>query len=190
MFAENEVTAISSLRGASGNFWLRILKGRPRLYMHVQLTLFVYLEQFRRNSTFYIWLGIPYGGGRRNFGVVEGKSTPKTASERKTLAGKALPYAKLRLLSHCAWNYLYPFGLCRCARKKGRKAGRKKKSQEVYISGMRGETSSRRNPIKLSKCVRLTDVISNVQSCIVIISWVVSELWGVEFPCCHGEPWP
>jgi len=42
--------------------------------------------------------------------------TPKTANERKTLAGwRALPYAKMRRLSHCAWNYLYPIGLCRCA---------------------------------------------------------------------------
>jgi len=36
MFAGNDVIAISSLGGASGNFWLGILKGRPRLYIHVQ----------------------------------------------------------------------------------------------------------------------------------------------------------
>jgi len=47
-------------RGASGNFWLRILKGRPRLYIHVHLTLFVYLERFRRYSTFIYFLGFPY----------------------------------------------------------------------------------------------------------------------------------
>jgi len=33
---------------------------------------------------------------------VWGKMTPKTLIERKTLAGRALPYAKLRLLSHFA----------------------------------------------------------------------------------------
>jgi len=121
MFAGNNVTAISSLGGASGNFWLRILKGRSRLYIHVQLTLFVYLERFRRYSTFCIWLGFPYWG--RKFGVV-GQNDPKTSNESKTLAERALPHAKLRLLSHCAWNYLKPFGLCRCARKIKRQEGK------------------------------------------------------------------
>jgi len=124
MLSGNDVIAISSLGGASGNFWLRNLKGRPRLYIHVQLTLFVYLERFRRYSTFCIWLRFPFWG--RNFGGFGAKWPP--ANERKTLAGRALPYAKLRLLSHCAWNYVYPFGLYNCARnnKKGSKAGRKK----------------------------------------------------------------
>jgi len=159
MFAGNDVIAISSLGGASGKFWLRILKGRPRLYIDVQLTLFVYLERFRRYSTFYIWLWFPYW--RRNFGGFLGKMTPKMSNERKTLAGRALPYAKLRLLSHCAWNYIYPFGLCRCARKKGRKEGRK--SQEVYISRMCGATPSGWIPTKLGTCVQLTDVIKRAK---------------------------
>jgi len=54
-----------------------------------------------------------------------------------------------------------------CARKKGSKAGRqeggKKKSQEVYISRMRGATSSGRIPTKLGTCVRLTDVIKRAK---------------------------
>ena len=78
MFAGNDVTAISSLGGASGNFWLRILKGRPRLYIHVQLTLFVYLERFRRYSTFFVWLGFPYWG--RNCGGFGAKWPPKTSN--------------------------------------------------------------------------------------------------------------
>jgi len=89
--------------------------------------------------------------------------TPKTLNERKTLGGRAFSFAKLRLLSHCAWNYLYPFGLCRCARKKGKqelKEGRKEEqSQEMYISRMYGTTTSGRNPTKLGTCVRHTDVI-------------------------------
>jgi len=65
---------------------------------------------------------------------VFGQNDPKTSNWRKTLAWTALPYAKLRLLSHCAWNYLYPFGLCRCARKKaGRKAGRKKSHKKCIF---------------------------------------------------------
>jgi len=87
--------------------------------------------------------------------VFLGKMNPKTSNERKTLAGRALPFAKLRLLSHCAWNYLYPFGMCRCARKKGRK---EEKSQ-VYISHMCGATPSGRIPTKLGTCDCLTDVI-------------------------------
>ena len=78
LFAGNNVTAISSLGGASGDFWSRILKGRPRLYSHVQLTFFVYLERFRRFSTFFVWLGIPYW--RRNFGGFWGKMTLKTSN--------------------------------------------------------------------------------------------------------------
>jgi len=75
MFAGNDVIAISSQGGASGNFWLRILKRWPRLYYHVQLTLYVYLERFRRYSTFCIWLGFPYWGW--NFGGFWTKWPPK-----------------------------------------------------------------------------------------------------------------
>ena len=154
MFAGNDVTAISSLGGASGKFWLQILKGRPRFYIHVQLTLFVYLERFRRHPTFFIWLGFPYW--ERYFGEFWAKWPPKRQNREKHLTGGHFFYAKLRLLSHCSWNYLYPFGLCRCARKKGSK---EEKSQEVYISRMRGATPSGRIPTKLNKCVCLTDVI-------------------------------
>jgi len=76
------------------------------------------------------------------------------------LAGTALPYANLRLLSHSVWKYLYPFWPVQVRKKKGRKEGRKEeKSQEVYILSMRGATPSGRIPTKLGKCVRLTDVI-------------------------------
>jgi len=98
---------------------------------------------------------------------VWGKLIPKASNERKTLAGWVLPYAKLRLLSHCAWKYLYPFGLCRCAitKKAGRKAGRKKVTRsEVYISRMSGATPSGQSPTKLGKCVCLTDVIKRAKS--------------------------
>jgi len=61
MLAGNDVKAISSLGSASGNFWLRILKVRPRLYIHVQLTLFVYLERFRRYSIFLFGCDFPTG---------------------------------------------------------------------------------------------------------------------------------
>jgi len=159
MFAGNNVIAISSLGGAPGIFWLRILKGLPRLYIHVQLTLFVYLERFRRYSTFFIWLDFPTGG--ECLGVL-GQNDPQNVKWEKTLAGRALPYAKLRLLSHCAWNYLYPFGLCRCAREKGRRAGRNK-SQEVYISHMRGATSRGLILTKQDKCVCLTDIIKRAK---------------------------
>ena len=131
MFSGNDVTVISSVGGASGNFWSRILKGRPRLYIHVQLTLFVYLEWFRRYSTFFIWLGFPYWG--RNFGVFWAKWPPKRQNREKHFAGRALPYVKLRLLSHCAWNYLYPFGLCRGGRKKNREEGRSHKKCIFHV---------------------------------------------------------
>ena len=46
----------------------------------------------------------------------------------------------------------------------GRKEGRKEeKSQEVYISRMRGATPSGRIPTKLGKCVCLTNVIKRAK---------------------------
>jgi len=39
---------------------------------------------------------------------------------RYTLVGRALPCAKLSLLSHCLWKYLVPFDRCWCTRKKAR----------------------------------------------------------------------
>jgi len=62
MFAGNDVIAISSLGDASGNFWLRILKGRPRLFILVQLTRFVYLELFRRYIRLFLFGYFPTGG--------------------------------------------------------------------------------------------------------------------------------
>ena len=45
-----------------------------------------------------------------------------------------------------------------------RQEGRKEeKSQEVFISRMRGATPSGRIPTKLGKCVRLTDVIKRAK---------------------------
>jgi len=142
--AGHDVIVISPPEGAAHNFL--IMKGRSRLYNHVQLTLFVYLKRFRPYSTFCIWLGFPYVG--QHFGVFWAKWS-QNGKREKTLAGRALPYTKLRLLSHCAWNYLYPFGLCRCARKKAVKKAWRKKSQKVYISRMCGATLAGRFQINL-----------------------------------------
>ena len=86
MLYGNDVMMILSLGEASGNFWLWILKGRPRLYIHVQLTFFVYLERFRSYSTFFIWLGFPYWG--RNFGGLGAKWPPKRQNREKLLLGR------------------------------------------------------------------------------------------------------
>ena len=88
MFAGNDVTAISSLGGASGNFWSRILKGRPRFYILVQFTLCVYLKRFRRYSTFFYLAGISLLGAK--FRGFWGKMTPKKIKFRKTLKGTFL----------------------------------------------------------------------------------------------------
>ena len=48
--------------------------------------------------------------------------------------------------------------------RKKKKGGKKEaKSQEVYISRLRGATPSGRIPTKLGKCVRLTDVIKRAK---------------------------
>jgi len=89
-----------------------------------------------------------------------GKVTPTTSNERKTPAGsrRALPYAKLRLLS-LVREIISIRLTCPGAQEKktGMLLGRKK-FQEAYISRMRGATPSGRIPTKLGKCVRLTDV--------------------------------
>jgi len=117
VFAENDVIAISSLWGASGIFWLRILKGRPQFYIHVQLKFLAYLKRFRRYSTFLFRWDFPTGG--EIVGIL-GKMIPKTSIERKTLAGRALPYAKLRRLSVKLSLSVWPVQV----RKKKRQAGR------------------------------------------------------------------
>jgi len=80
-----DVIMISPPGGASSYFIWSILKGQPRLYIHVQLTVFVYLERFRRYSTFSIWLGFPYGG--RNLGGFGVKWPPKRQIREKHLLG-------------------------------------------------------------------------------------------------------
>ena len=51
-----------------------------------------------------------------------------------------------------------------CVGAQEKKAGRKEeKSQEVYISRMRGATPSGRISTKLGKCVHLTDVIKRAK---------------------------
>jgi len=101
----------------------------------------------------------------------------KTSNERKKLAERALPCATLRLLSQCACNYLYRFGLCRCARNKGSEEGRKK-SQEVYITRL-----CRATPIggfqPILEHVFALRTLSNVHN-FIVITGEVSELWGVE----------
>jgi len=124
MFAGNDVIAISSRGGASGNFWLRILKGRPRLYIHVQLTLFVYLERVRRYSIFFIWLGFPYWG--RNFGVFWAKQPPKRQMREQHLLG-----GHFITLNCVFWAIVREIISIRLAcagaqETKGRKEGRKK----------------------------------------------------------------
>jgi len=80
--ARYDVIVISPPGGASRYFTWRILKRRPRLYIHVQLTLFVYLERFRSYSTFLIWLGFPYWG--RNFGGFWAKWPQNVKLEKNT----------------------------------------------------------------------------------------------------------
>jgi len=51
-----------------------------------------------------------------------------------------------------------------CAGAQGKKAGRKEgKSQEAYISRMRGATPGGRIPTKLGKCVRINDLIKRAK---------------------------
>ena len=60
--AGNDVIVLYPLGGVAGDLYIRILKGGPRLYIHVLLTFCVYLEPFRSYSTLFIWLGFQHQG--------------------------------------------------------------------------------------------------------------------------------
>jgi len=114
-------------------FTWRNLKGRPWLYIHVQLTLFVYLERFRNYSNVCIWLGFPYWW--RHFG--EGgwaKWPPKRQMRQKHLLGGHF------LAPSCVfWAIVREIISIRlaCADAQEKKAGRKvgrKVTRSVYFT--------------------------------------------------------
>jgi len=127
MFAGNDVIAISSLGVlqviSDYGFW----KGDPNF---IFMFNWHFLSILNGLDVIRLCWDFPKEAKFRGFW---GKMTTKTSNERKTLAGRALSYAILSLLSHCAWNYFYPFGLCRCTRKKDRKAGRKKSHKKCIF---------------------------------------------------------
>jgi len=153
MFAGNNVIAILSLGGNSGNYWLWILKGRPRLYNHIQLTLFLYLERFRRYSISLL--------GAKFWGFL-GKMTPKRQMREKHLLGGHF------LTPNCVFwaivrKIISIHLACAGAQEKNKAVKQEEKSQEVYISRMCGATLSGQILTKLGTCVRLTDVIKRAQ---------------------------
>jgi len=170
MFARNDVIAISSLGGASGNFWLRILKGRPQLYVHVQLTLFVYLERFRRYSTFCIWLGFPYWG--RNLGGFGAKWPQNVKLEKNTCwEGTSLrqtaSFEPLCVkLSLSVWSVQV------------RQAGRKKSHKKCIFHVCVEQPLAGGLQLNLAH-VFVWRTLSNTQI-FIVVTWEVSELWGVE----------
>jgi len=68
-------------------------------------------------------VGFPYWD--ESLGVL-GKMTPKSSNKRKTLAGNALTYAKLRLLSNFACIISICFACAGTQENKGRKKSQKK----------------------------------------------------------------
>jgi len=185
MYAGNDVIAISSLGGASSIFWLRILKGRPQLHIHVQSTLFVYLDRFRRYSTFLFCWNFSTGG--RNVWGFWNKMTPKTSNERKHFLGGHFLTQTASIEPMCVKlsSFIWPVQV-----RKEKMQGGRKKSQEVYISRMRGATPSGRIPTKLGKCVRLTDVIKLAKVHRYNLRCFGAVFEVLKFPCCHTEPRP
>jgi len=176
MFAWNDIIAISSLGGASGYFWLRILKGRPRLYSHVQLTLFVYLERFRRYSTFLYLAGISLLGGEI-LRVFWAKWPPKRQVREKHLLGGH------SLAPNCVFWAIVREIICirlACAgaqeKKAVRKAGRSPKKCIFHVCVERPLAGGFQPNLAH---VFVSRTLSNVQS-FIVMTWEVSELWGVE----------
>jgi len=121
--------------------------------------------------------GWDFPTGGEMLGVL-GQNDPQNIKWEKKLAGRALFYAKLRLLSHCAWIYLYAFGLCRCARKKGSKAGRKKSHRKCIFHVCVERPLEGGFQPNLAN-VFFSQTLSNMRS-FIVITWEVSELWDVE----------
>jgi len=163
-------------------FLLRILKGWPRLYNHVQLSFFVYLELFKRYSTFCSWLGFPYF--RLNCGGFWAKWPPKQQMREKHMLGGYF------LTPNCVFwaivrEIIYIRLACACAqeqkaaKEEGRKEGRKDESHKKCIFHVCVE-----QPLADGFQLNLTHVfstwtLSNVQS-FIVITWEDSELWGVS----------
>ena len=133
LFAGNDVTAISSLGGASGNFWSRILKGRPRLYIHVQLTLFVYLERFRRYSTFLFGWDFPTGG--EILGVL-GLNDPQNVKIEKNTCWEGTSLRQTASFEPLCVKLslsVWPVQVRKKNREEGRKEGRKKSHKKCIF---------------------------------------------------------
>jgi len=151
-------------------------RATPTLYS-CWINFFVYLERFRRYSTFCIWLGFPYWG--LNFGGFGAKWPSKRQIREKNLLGWHF------LAPNCVfWVFMreiiYPFGLCRCARKQkaGKKAGRRK-SHKKCIFHVRVEQPLAGEFQPNLAYVFVSRTSSNVQN-FIVIAWEVSELWGIE----------
>jgi len=154
-----------------------ILKGRPWLYIHVQSTLFVYLERFRCYSTFCIWLGFPYWGGGKLWGAF-GKIAPKRQLKEENLLDWHI------LAPNCIFwaivREIVSIGLA-CAGTQEKKGGRQegRKLQKVYISRMCGATPIAGEFQPIFSHVSVSRTQSNVHN-FIVIAWEVSELWGVK----------
>jgi len=123
---------------ASRYFTWRILKGRPRLYIHVQLTLFVYLERFRRYSTFCICLGFHYWGW--NVGIF-GQNDPQNVKWEKSTCWEGTSLCQTASFEQLCVKLSLSVWPVQVRKKKVSKAGRQEgrkeeKSQEVFISRM------------------------------------------------------
>jgi len=157
-----DVIVISPPGGASSYFTWRILKGRPRLYIDVQLTLFVYLEQFRRYSTLLIWLGFPYW--RRNFGGF-GQNDPPNVKLEKNTSWEGTSIRQTASFEPLCVKLSLSVWPVQVRKKKGSKAGRqegRKVTRSVYFTYV-WATPSGRIPTKLGTCVRFTDVIKRAK---------------------------
>jgi len=118
----------------------------------------------------------PTGG--RKFGGFWAKWPPKRQMREKHLLGGHF------LTPNCVFRAIVreiisiSFGLCRCARKKGRQEGRKK-SHKKCIFHVCVERPLAAGFQPNMAYVFFSRMLSNVQN-FIVITWEISELWGVE----------
>jgi len=119
---------ISPPGGVSRYFTWRILKGRHRLYIHVQLTLFVYLKRFRRYSTFCIWLGFPYWWGKI-LGFF-GQNEPQNVKWEKNTCGEGTSLRQTASFEPLCVKLSLSVWPVQVRKKKGRKQGREEEKSQ------------------------------------------------------------
>jgi len=161
MFAGSYITAISSLGGASGNFWLRIWKGDPDFIFMFNWHFFSIFNSLDVIRLFYL-AGISQLGAK-DCRYILGQNDPRNVKWEKNTCWEGTFLRQTASFEPLCVNLSLSVWPVQVRKKKWREGRKEEKSQEVYISRMHGAIPNGRILTKLSICVRLSDVIKRAK---------------------------